>query len=68
MKKRGIHLLCMSLCLAKLQTRACDPFTDEDMFKVLTAKDNLVTDIESVERDYLTPKEYGIKKLGRKKS
>jgi hypothetical protein len=37
------------------------------MFKVLTAKDKLVTDMESAERQYLTPKEYGIKKLGRKK-
>ena len=67
MKKRGIHLLCMSLCFTKLQTQPCDPLTDEGMFKVLTAKDKLVTDMESVERDYLTPKEYGIKKLGRKK-
>lgn len=66
-KKRGLQLLCMSLCLAKLQTQACDPITDEGMFKVLTAKDKLVTDMESVERQCLTPKEYGIKKLGRKK-
>lgn len=67
MKKRGIHLLCISLCLAKLHIQACDPLTDEGMFKALTARDKLVTDMESVERDYLTPKEYGIKKLGRKK-
>ncbi len=66
-KKRGLQLLCISLCLAKLQTQACDPLTDEGMFKVLTAKDKLVTDMESAERQYLTPKEYGIKKLGRKK-
>jgi hypothetical protein len=67
MKKRGMHLLCISLCLAKLQTQARDPLTDEGMFKVLTAKDKLVTDMESAERQYLTPKEYGIKKLGHKK-
>ena len=67
MKKKGIHLLCMSLCLAKLQTQPCDPITDEGMFKVLTAKDNLVTEVESIKRNYLTPKEYGIKMLGRKR-
>lgn len=67
MKKRGIHLLCMSLCLAKLQTQVCVPPMDEGMFKVLTAKDNLVTEVESIKRNYLTPKEYGIKKLGHKR-
>lgn len=66
-KRRGLQLLCISLCLAKLQTQVCDPLTDEGMFKVLTAKDKLVTDMESAERQYLTPKEYGIKKLGYKK-
>jgi hypothetical protein len=38
----------------------------EDAAKVLYAKDKLVTDLDMIERGGLTPKEYGIKKLGKR--
>ena len=43
------------------------PQLDEEMVRVITSKDKLVTEVEVVERDYLTPKEYGIKKLGKRR-
>lgn len=43
------------------------PQLDEEMVRVITSKDKLATEVEVVERDYLTPKEYGIKKLGKRR-
>ena len=43
------------------------PQLDEEMVRVITSKDKLVTEVEVVERDCLTPKEYGIKKLGKRR-
>ena len=39
----------------------------EDAARVLYAKDKLVSEVDVIERDYLTPKEYGIKKLGKRR-
>lgn len=43
------------------------PELNKEMIRVITSKDKLVTEVEVVERDYLTPKEYGIKKLGKRR-
>ena len=43
------------------------PELNEEMVRVITSKDKLVTEVEVVERDCLTPKEYGIKKLGKRR-
>lgn len=43
------------------------PELNEEMVRVITSKDKLVTEVEVVECDYLTPKEYGIRKLGKKR-
>jgi hypothetical protein len=42
-------------------------FATEDTARVLYAKDKLVSEVDDIERDYLTPKEYGIKKLGKRR-
>lgn len=43
------------------------PQLDEEMVRVITSKDKLVTEVKVVERDCLTPKEYGIQKLGKRR-
>lgn len=44
-----------------------EPVSIEDAARVLYAKDKLVSEVKEIERDYLTPKEYGIKKLGKRR-
>lgn len=44
-----------------------EPVSIEDTARVLYAKDKLVSEVDAIERDYLTPKEYGIKKLGKRR-
>jgi len=44
-----------------------EPVSIEDAVRVLYAKDKLVSEVDVIERDYLTPKEYGIKKLGKRR-
>ena len=44
-----------------------EPVSIEDAARVLYAKDKLVSEVDVIERDYLTPKEYGIKKLGKRR-
>lgn len=65
MKRRFIPPL-MFVC--QIITEPMEPVLEcEDIAKVLYAKDKLVTDLDMIERDYLTPKEYGIKKLGKRR-
>jgi len=44
-----------------------EPVSIEDAARVLYAKDKLVSEVKEIERYYLTPKEYGIKKLGKRR-
>ena len=64
MKGRFIPPL-MFVC--QMMTEPMEPVLEcEDIAKVLYAKDKLVTDLDMIERGGLTPKEYGIKKLGKR--
>jgi hypothetical protein len=65
MDKRKLYLLCLSLNLSMV--KASEPQLTEEMVRVIDAKDKCVTVVELAERNYLTPKEYGIKKLGKRK-
>ena len=38
---------------------------EEDMVRVIESKDKIVSEIESINKECISPKEYGIKKLGR---
>ena len=55
------------LCIAANISRVLEPEYNDDMAKVIEAKDKVITDIESIERSMYaqSPKEYGIKKLGK---
>jgi hypothetical protein len=64
MKRRFIPPL-MFVC--QMMTEVPIEPSIEDAARVITSKDKLVTEVEVVERDYLTPKEYGIKKLGKRR-
>lgn len=49
-------------------TKVAEPEYNDDISKVLYAKDKVVSDIESFERNRMlvkSPKEYGIKRLGK---
>ena len=64
MKRRFIPPL-MFVC--QIITEPMEPVSIEDTARVLYAKDKLVSEVDVIERDYLTPKEYGIKKLGKRR-
>ena len=40
-------------------------YNEEDMVRVITSKDRIVSEIESINKECISPKEYGIKKLGK---
>lgn len=40
-------------------------YNEEDMVRAITSKDRIVSEIESINKECITPKEYGIKKLGK---
>jgi hypothetical protein len=66
MKKRRFVPPLMFVC--QIMSNPVEfPQLDEEMVRVITSKDKLVTEVEVVERDCLTPKEYGIKKLGKRR-
>lgn len=65
MKRRFIPPL-MFVCQIMTEV-AMEPVSIEDTARVLYAKDKLVSEVKEIERDYLTPKEYGIKKLGKRR-
>ena len=65
MKRRFIPPL-MFVCQMVTEV-SMEPVSIEDTAKVLYAKDKLVSEVKEIERDYLTPKEYGIKKLGKRR-
>ena len=65
MKRRFIPPL-MFVCQMMTEI-PMEPVSIEDSARVLYAKDKLVSEVDAIERDYLTPKEYGIKKLGKRR-
>ena len=65
MKRRFIPPL-MFVCQIMTEV-PMEPVSIEDTARVLYAKDKLVSEVDAIERDYLTPKEYGIKKLGKRR-
>ncbi len=40
-------------------------YNEEDMVRAITSKDRIVSEIESINKECISPKEYGIKKLGK---
>lgn len=40
-------------------------YNEEDMVMAITSKDKIVSEIESINKECISPKEYGIKKLGK---
>ena len=65
MKRRFIPPL-MFVCQMMTEVEM-EPVSIEDAARVLYAKDKFVSEVDVIERDYLTPKEYGIKKLGKRR-
>lgn len=65
MKRRFIPPL-MFVCQMVTEV-PMEPVSIEDAARVLYPKDKLVSEVDAIERDYLTPKEYGIKKLGKRR-
>ena len=65
MNRRLIVLLC---CGYLPQIKAEEPnFELEEIQKTLTQKDKAVSDLELINKDVISPKEYGLKKLRTKK-
>ena len=59
------HVLHLVL-IAHISEESLVPiYNEEDMVRVITSKDRIVSEIESVNKECISPKEYGIKKLGR---
>lgn len=55
------------LCIAANVSQVLEPEYNDDIVKALEAKDKAIADIKSIERNMFvqSPKEYGIKKLGK---
>jgi hypothetical protein len=55
------------LCIAANVSQVLEPEYNDDIVKALEAKDKVIADIKSIERNMFvqSPKEYGIKKLGK---
>ena len=50
-----------------VQESPMEPVGMEDVARTLYAKDKSIKDMDTVNIDVITPKEYGLKKLGTKK-
>ena len=63
--KRSIRIIM--LCIAANVSQVLEPEYNDDIVKEIKAKDKAIADIKSVERNMYvqSPKEYGIKKLGK---
>lgn len=63
--KRSIRIIM--LCIAANVSQVLEPEYNDGIVKALEAKDKAIADIKSVERNMFvqSPKEYGIKKLGK---
>lgn len=48
-----------------VQEKPMEPVGDEDAVRAIYAKDKSIKDMEVVNIDVMTPKEYGIMKLGK---
>jgi len=55
------------LCIAANVSQVLKPEYNDDIVKALKAKDKVIAGIKSIERNMFvqSPKEYGIKKLGK---
>ena len=55
------------LCIAANVSQVLEPEYNDDIVKALEAKDKAIADIKLIERNMFvqSPKEYGIKKLGK---
>ena len=50
-----------------VQEKPMEPVGDEDAVRAIYAINKSIKDVESLNIDVMTPKEYGLKKLGTKK-
>ena len=64
MKNRR-HVLHLLLISHISESPIVPTYNDEDMVRVIASKDKIVSDIEFINRECISPKEYGIKKLGK---
>ena len=64
MKNRS-HVLHLLLAGRISEATMALTYNDEGMTRVITSKDKIVSEIEFINRECISPKEYGIKKLGR---
>lgn len=64
MNKRVIFLIFVGMYTPQMEVE--EP-NIEEISTLFTSKDKFVSEVEVVSRDYLTPKEYGICKLGKKR-
>lgn len=62
MKRRYIPPLMFMAQVIVLE----EPMKSKDIAKVLYAKDTCISDMEAVSTEVITPKEYGIRKLGKR--
>lgn len=61
------RLIALLFCGYLPQIKAEEPnFELEEMQKVITQKDKAVSDLELINKDVISPKEYGIKLLTKK--
>jgi hypothetical protein len=65
MKRRFISPL-MFVYPIMVQEKPMEPVGDEDAVRALYAENKSIKDMEAVNIDVMTPKEYGIKKLTKK--
>ena len=64
MKNRR-HVLHLVLITHISEAPLVPIYNEEDMVRAITSKDKIVSEIESINKECISPKEYGIKKLGR---
>lgn len=64
MKNRR-HVLHLLLITHISEAPLVHSYNEEDMVRVIASKDKIVSEIESINKECISPKEYGIKKLGR---
>ncbi len=64
-KRRFIPPLMFMVQVIALE-QPMEPVGNEDAVRALYAKDKSIKDMESVNIDVMTPKEYGIMKLGKR--
>lgn len=66
MRKRRFIPPLMFMAQVIALEQPMEPVGNEDAVRALYAKDKSIKDMESVNIDVMTPKEYGIMKLGKR--